>query len=77
MKAGYICSPNNREMLIINIKENESIDKALKRFKKKFEKTGVLRALRERTSFTKPSVKRRSTVIRAAYRQKLYATDNY
>ncbi|MBL7860259.1 MAG: 30S ribosomal protein S21 [Cyclobacteriaceae bacterium] len=64
-------------MLIINIKENESIDKALKRFKKKFEKTGVLRQLRERTSFTKPSVKRRSEVIRAAYRQKMYASDNY
>jgi len=64
-------------MLIINIKENESIDKALKRFKKKFEKTGVLKALRERTSFTKPSVRRRTEVIRAAYRQKLYANDNY
>ncbi|PGH38551.1 MAG: 30S ribosomal protein S21, partial [Candidatus Nephrothrix sp. EaCA] len=56
-------------MLIINIKENESIDKALKRFKKKFEKTGVLRQLRDRTSFTKPSVRRRSEIIRAAYRQ--------
>lgn len=46
-------------MLIINVKENESIDKALKRFKKKFEKTGVLKELRARTSFEKPSVKRR------------------
>lgn len=63
-------------MLIINIKENESIDKALKRFKKKFEKTGILRQLRERTSFTKPSVKRRSEIIRAAYRQKTYGSDN-
>ncbi|HMR56291.1 MAG TPA: 30S ribosomal protein S21 [Cyclobacteriaceae bacterium] len=63
-------------MLIINIKENESIDKALKRFKKKFEKTGVLRQLRERTSFTKPSIKRRSEIIRAAYRQKTYGSDN-
>jgi small subunit ribosomal protein S21 len=63
-------------MLIINIKENESIDKALKRFKKKFEKTGILRELRERTSFTKPSVKRRSEVIRAAYRQRTYGSDN-
>lgn len=63
-------------MLIINIKENESIDKALKHFKKKFEKTGVLRQLRERTSFTKPSIKRRSEIIRAAYRQKTYGSDN-
>ncbi len=64
-------------MLIINIKENESIDKALKRFKKKFEKTGVLKALRARTSFTKPSVKRRSEIIHASYVQKMYAKDNY
>jgi small subunit ribosomal protein S21 len=64
-------------MLVINIKENESIDKALKRFKKKFEKTGVLRELRSRTSFEKPSVRRRGTVLKAVYKQKLYATDNY
>jgi small subunit ribosomal protein S21 len=64
-------------MLIINIKENESIDKALKRFKKKFEKTGILKELRERTSFTKPSVKRRGEIIHASYVQKKYAQDNY
>lgn len=64
-------------MLIINIKENESIDKALKRFKKKFEKTGVLRELRARTSFEKPSVRRRSQILRAAYRQKQYVQENY
>jgi len=62
-------------MLIINIKENESIDKALKRFKKKFEKTGVLKELRSRTSFTKPSVKRRGEIIKAAYIQKKFASD--
>lgn len=64
-------------MLIINIKENESIDKALKRFKKKFEKTGILRELRSRTSYEKPSVKRRGQVLRAVYKQKLFATENY
>ena len=64
-------------MLIINIKENESIDKALKRFKKKFEKTGILRELRSRTSFEKPSVKRRTEVLKAAYRQKQYVSENY
>jgi small subunit ribosomal protein S21 len=56
-------------MIIINIKENESIDKALKRFKKKFEKTGVLKELRARTSFEKPSVRRRNQIIRAVYRE--------
>ena len=64
-------------MLIINVKENESIDKALKRFKKKFEKTGVLKELRARTAFEKPSVSRRSEIIHAAYRQRQYAAENY
>lgn len=58
-------------MIIINIKENESIDKALKRFKKKFEKTGVLRELRSRQAYEKPSVTRRNTVKRAVYKQGL------
>jgi small subunit ribosomal protein S21 len=58
-------------MLVINIKENESIDKALKRFKKKFEKTGILRELRSRTAFEKPSVRRRSQIIKATYIQNL------
>ena len=56
-------------MIIVNVKENESIDKALKRFKKKYEKTGVLKELRSRTSFEKPSVRRRNEIIRAAYRE--------
>jgi small subunit ribosomal protein S21 len=56
-------------MIIVNVKENESIDKALKRFKKKFEKTGILKELRSRTSFEKPSVRRRNQIIRAAYRE--------
>jgi small subunit ribosomal protein S21 len=63
-------------MIIVNIKENESIDKALKRFKKKFEKTGVLKELRSRTSFEKPSVRRRNEVIRAAYRERQRALEN-
>ncbi len=58
-------------MIIINIKENETIDKALKRFKKKFEKTGVLRELRTRQAFEKPSITRRTTVKRAIYKQGL------
>ncbi len=63
-------------MIIINIKENESIDKALKRFKKKFEKTGVLKELRSRTAFEKPSVTRRSEIIRAAYRERQKGLEN-
>jgi small subunit ribosomal protein S21 len=63
-------------MIIVNIKENESIDKALKRFKKKFEKTGVLKELRARTSFEKPSVRRRNEIIRAAYRERQKMQEN-
>lgn len=63
-------------MLIVNVKENESIDKALKRFKKKFEKTGVLKELRARTSFEKPSVRRRNEIIRAAYRERQKIENN-
>ena len=64
-------------MIVINVKENESIDKALKRFKKKFERTGVLRELRSRQQFEKPSVSKRTEKIKAAYKQKMYAKDNY
>jgi small subunit ribosomal protein S21 len=63
-------------MIVINIKENESIDKALKRFKKKFEKTGVLKELRSRTSFEKPSVSRRNEIKKAAYIQNLRRQEN-
>jgi small subunit ribosomal protein S21 len=62
-------------MLVIQVKENETIDKALKRFKKKFEKTGVLKQLRSRTYFEKKSISRRRTVLRAAYRQRLQQSE--
>ncbi len=58
-------------MIIIPVKENESIERALKRFKRKFEKTGVMKELRYRQSFTKPSIERREQVKKAIYKQKL------
>ncbi|MBI2731353.1 MAG: 30S ribosomal protein S21 [Sphingobacteriales bacterium] len=58
-------------MLIIDSKDCENIDKALKKYKKKFEKAKILLQLRERQSFTKPSVKRRGEVLKAVYKQKL------
>ncbi|NJN26077.1 MAG: 30S ribosomal protein S21 [Cyclobacteriaceae bacterium] len=64
-------------MIIINVKENESIDKALKRFKKKFEKTGILKEIRGRNFYEKPSVTKRAEKIKAAYKEKMYAKDNY
>jgi small subunit ribosomal protein S21 len=58
-------------MIVVNVKENESIEKALKRFKKKFDKTGVIRELRARQAFEKPSITRRTEVIKAAYKQRM------
>lgn len=58
-------------MLIIDSKDCENIDKALKKYKKKFEKAKILLQLRERQSFTKPSIKRRGEVLKAIYKQKL------
>ncbi|TAF66299.1 MAG: 30S ribosomal protein S21 [Cytophagales bacterium] len=63
-------------MIIVNIKDNEPLDKALKRFKKKFEKTGVLREVRSRGAFEKRSVRKRNTKLRAIYRQKVTLQEN-
>ena len=67
----YICSAYLIYMLIIPVKEGESIDKAIKRFKRKFDKTGKLKSVRERQAFVKPSVKYRNKIIKASYIQKL------
>ncbi len=62
---------NKKNMLLIDTRESDTIDKALKKYKKKFEKAGILRELRERQTFTKKSVKRRGEVLKAAYIQTL------
>jgi len=70
----YLCNPflkRKKFMLIIDSKDCENIDKALKKYKKKFEKSRVLLELRERQTFTKPSVKRRNQVLKAVYKQKI------
>jgi len=58
-------------MLIIDSKDCENIDKALKKYKKKFEKSRVLLQLRERQAFIKPSIRRRTKVLKAVYRQQI------
>ena len=58
-------------MIIVPVKEGENIEKALKKFKRKFEKTGVVKELRNRQAFEKPSVKNRKKMMRAIYIQKL------
>ncbi len=57
-------------MLIIPVKDGESIDRALKRFKKKFEKVRTLKQLRNRKQFDKPSVVKRAENMKAVYRRK-------
>lgn len=59
-------------MLHVQVKENESIDRALKRFKKKFDRTRVIRELRKRQAFEKKSVSRRFERMRASYKEKTY-----
>ena len=73
-KISYFCYPKIiLNMLIIDSKDCENIDKALKKYKKKFEKAKVLVQLRERQSFTKPSVRRRTQVLKAVYKQQVAA----
>jgi small subunit ribosomal protein S21 len=59
-------------MLIIDVKDSENIDKALKKYKKKFEKAGILKQLRKRKQFTKPSIIRRTEVLKAVYVEHTY-----
>ena len=55
-------------MIIINVKDEESIDRALRRYKRKHRDVGIMKELRRRKEFIKPSVKRRNEVLNAAYR---------
>jgi small subunit ribosomal protein S21 len=58
-------------MLIIPVKEGENIERALKKYKKKYDKTNVMKELRKRKEFEKPSVTNRQQNIRAAYAQRM------
>lgn len=58
-------------MLIIDSKDCENIDKALKKYKKKFEKSRTLLQLRERQAFIKPSIRKRVQKLKAVYKQQI------
>ena len=62
-------------MIIVPVKDGESIEKALKKFKRKFEKTGAIRELRARKNFVKPSVKKRMQMQKAIYVQQMQLQD--
>ena len=59
------------QMLIIDVKEN-SIERALKKYKQKYNRAGIMKELRRRKHFTKPSVNRRAELLKAEYKQKMY-----
>jgi small subunit ribosomal protein S21 len=58
-------------MIVVPVKDGENIERALKKFKRKCEKTGVVKELRSRQQFDKPSVRKRLAMERAIYVQKL------
>jgi small subunit ribosomal protein S21 len=62
---------NQNKMIIVPVKDGENIERALKKFKRKFEKTGVVKELRARQQFDKPSVLKRLKMEHAVYVQKL------
>ena len=62
-------------MLIIEVKDSENIDRALKRYKRKVQNTRLIKELRRRKEFVKPSVKRRNEILKAEYRNKKFNTD--
>lgn len=59
-------------MIHVTVKEGENIDRALKRYKRKFDKLSIVRKLRAKSQFIKPSVVRRAEVLKAAYKQSKY-----
>ena len=59
-------------MLIIEVKDSDSIDRALKKYKRKYERAGILKQLRSRKHFVKPSVKRRTEVLKAIYKNEKF-----
>ena len=60
-------------MLIVKIRKKENINQALKRFKRKFRDTGVIKEIRKRKEFIKPSAKKRKQKLKAIYNAKFLA----
>ena len=58
-------------MIIVPVKDGENIERALKKFKRKFEKTGIVKELRARQQYDKPSVLKRLKMEHAVYVPKL------
>lgn len=69
-QKSLIARPYNKDdMLIIDVKNGESIDQALRRFKRKYRNVQIIKELRARKQFTKPSVQKRNERLKAVYRE--------
>ena len=66
---------NDTTMIIMPVKEGENIERALKKFKRKYERTGVLKELRRRQYFTKPSIAKREAMMHAVYVEHMYRNE--
>ncbi len=58
-------------MIVIKVNEDDTIERAIKKYKRKFEKVGILKEIRARKEYVKPSVKRRQQLLKAKYIQRL------
>ena len=63
-------------MIIVPVKDGENIERALTKFKRKFDKTGEMKELRKRQQYNKPSVLKRLKMEHAVYVQKLRAAED-
>ena len=63
-------------MIVVPVKEGENIERAIKKFKRKFDKTGVIKELRRRQQFNKPSEIKREKMQHAIYVQQMHAHDD-
>lgn len=62
-------------MIVVPVKEGDNIERALKKFKRKFEKTGVVKELRRRQAYNKPSEVKRERMMHAIYVQQLHLNE--
>ncbi|MDX1683661.1 MAG: 30S ribosomal protein S21 [Saprospiraceae bacterium] len=62
-------------MLVINVREGESIEHAVKRYNRKHRRVGLMKRIRERKHYDKPSVVRRNEIKKAIYKEK-YLSEN-
>lgn len=63
-------------MIVVEVKDNEGVDRALKRFKKKVERVGVLKEARKRMAYAKPTVRRKVQKLKAMYKYRMLYGNN-